>query len=814
MLDFRYVLRSLSRARGFAVAVVLTLGLGIGANTAIFSVVRGVMLRPLPHRDGERLMYLRQSMDGPGGDNVAFSVPEILDFRNSSKTLGGIAEYSPIQFSMLGEKDAVRIDVGLVTGNYFSVMGLSPTLGRAFTSADDGTGAAPVMMLTHDYWMSRFGGDSAIVGKSLRVAGKAVTVVGVLQTAPYFPAKIDALMNMVNSEHHLSATMVTGRTHRMTEMIARLAPGATVEQARNEVKLITNQAHKDHPEAYDAAAGFKVTLTPFQEMLGQKAKTTLWLLMGAAAFVLIIACANVTNLTLMRSVRREHELVVRAALGAGTGRLRQLLLAENLVLALMGGALGLVLGFGGVRMLVAFAERYSTRANEIRVDGVVLTFTFGLAIVVAVFLSFAPRLAKEKSLGASLSSGSKRNTGSARRHRLQQALVVAQVAVSVLLLTGAGLLTRTMQQLSEVDTGLKAENVLTVEVPHDFNATTDNAKVIAEYERMRTELAALPGVSTVGLGAPMPLRTAGILLEVKAEGRAVNPGEATPTADYRMASPDYFKASGIPLLQGNYFTDGDNATSAHVVILNKTVADKLFPGIDPIGRRIAWTGEVLKFIGIPENEWRTVVGVVGNTKDGGLDAAPMPAIFTPWAQGMFPSGGFIIRTNANAASFAPAATRIIRGLAPEQPIEKLLTVEQIRDESVAPRRLNALLVASFGGLALIVAAIGIAAVLAFSVSARTNEIGVRMSLGADSGRVQRMILSEGGLLVGIGLAIGVVGALLLTRLMQGMLFGVSPNDPMTLGSVAGVMALVGIVACWIPALRAARIDPGIALRGQ
>lgn len=813
MLDFRYVLRSLSRARGFAIAVVLTLGLGIGANTAIFSVVRGVMLRPLPHRDGDRLMYLRQSMDGPGGENVAFSVPEILDFRNNSKALGGIAEYSPITFSMIGEKDAVRIDVGLVTGNYFSVMGLAPILGRSFNSGDDGTGAAPVMMLTHEYWMKRFGGDSAIVGKSLRVAGKAVTVVGVLQQAPYFPAKIDALMNMVNSEHHLSATMVTGRTHRMTEMIARLAPGATVEQARNEVKLITNQAHKDHPEAYDAGAGFKVTLTPFQEVLGQKAKMTLWLLMGAAAFVLIIACANVTNLTLMRSVRREHELVVRAALGAGTGRLRQLLLAENLVLALMGGALGLVLGFGGVRMLSAFAERYSTRANEIRVDGMVLAFTLGLALLVAVLLSFAPRLAKEKSLGASLSSGSKRNTGSARRHRLQQALVVAQVAVSVVLLTGAGLLTRTMQQLSEVDPGLKAENVLTVEVPHDFNPG-ESAKVIGEYERMRTELAALPGVSSVGLGAPMPLRTSGILLPVKAEGRAINPGEATPTAEYRMASPDYFKASGIPLLQGKTFTDGDNATSTHVVILNKTIADKLFPGLDPVGRRIAWTGEVLKFIGLSENAWLTVVGVVGNTKDGGLDAAPMPAVFVPWAQGMFPSGGFIIRANTDAASLAPAATRIIRGLAPEQPIEKLLTVEQIRDESVAPRRLNALLVASFGALALIVAAIGIAAVLAFSVSARTNEIGVRMSLGADSSRVQRMILSEGGLLVGIGLAIGVVGSLLLTRLMQGMLFGVSPNDPATLATVAGVMALVGITACWVPALRAARIDPGIALRAQ
>ena len=812
MFDFRYVLRSLFRARGFAIAVILTLGLGIGANTAIFSVVRGVMLKPLPHKDGDRLMYLRQSSQGPGNDNVLFSVPEITDFRSSSKTLGGIAEYSPVTFTMLGEHDAVRIDVGLVTGNYFTVMGLSPIMGRSFMSTDDGAGAAPVIMLTREYWQKRFGGDPQIVGKTLKIGGKAVTVVGVLQSAPYFPARIDALMNMVNSEHHLSAMMVTGRTHRMTEMIARLAPGTTVEQARTEVATISNRVHKDHPEAYDAAAGYRVKLTPFQEVLGQKARLTLWLLMGAAAFVLIIACANVTNLTLMRAVRRDHELVVRAALGAGTGRLRQLLLAENLVLALVGGGLGLLLGFGGVRLLTAFAERYSPRANEIQVDGAVLAFTLTLALLVAVLLSYAPRLSRENNLGAALAAGAKRTTTGARRQRLQQGLVVAQIAVSVVLLTGAGLLTRTMQQLSEVDSGLTTEKTLTMEVPRDFNAG-DNAKAVSEYQEIQRQLAALPGVSQVGLGSTMPLRVAGIQLEVKAEGRAIDPKEPAPQSEYRTASPEYFSAAGIPILKGNAFTANDGATSNKVVILNKTLADKLFPGVDPIGRRIAWTGEVLKFIGV-SGDWRTVVGVVGDTKDGGLDAPAIPVVFEPFAQGDFPSGGFIIRSKMDAAAIAPAATRIVRGLAPGQPIEKVMTVEEIRDESVAPRRLNAVLVASFGALALIVAAIGIAAVLAFSVSARTNEIGIRMSLGADSGRVQRMVLSEGGLLVGIGLVLGVGGSLVLSRLMQGLLFGVAPHDPTTLGGVALLMALVGVGACWIPAIRAARIDPGIALRAQ
>ncbi len=808
--DLRYAVRSLLRARGFALAVVVTLGLGIGATTAIFSVVRGVMLKPLPHREGDRLMYLRQSINGPGGDDIFFSVPEIEDFRTASHTLAGIAEYSPITFTLVGESDAVRIDVGLVTGNYFSVMGLSPVLGRSFNEGDDGRSAAPVMILTYDYWQKRFGGDPSVVGRTLRVGGHAVTVVGVLQPAPFYPTRIDALMNMVNSEHHLSAMMVTGRTHRMTAMIARLAPGASVEQARAEVAAITARAHADHPEAYDAGSGFQVTVTPFQEILGQRARLTMRLLMGAAAFVLIIACANVANLTLMRGLRREQELVVRAALGAGASRLRRLLLAENLVLAVAGSILGLLIALGGLRMLTTFAARYSPRAGEIRIDGAVLGFSLLLAVVVAVLLSFAPGLASERTLGASLAGGGRRTTGSVRRQRLQQTLVVAQIAVSVMLLTGAGLLTRTMQRLSEVDSGIDAEKVLTMEVPKDFNGESP-AATIAQYEQIRSQLAALPGVSAVGIGSNMPLRTSGITLDIKADGRPVAPGQAQPHSEYRTASPDYFSAAGIPLLQGRAFTSTDRAGSARVVILNRTLASQLFPNQDPIGQRVAWTGEVLKFIGV-SGDWRTVVGVVGDTKDGGLDATPIPATFIPFAQGDFPSGGFVIRTRLNPASLAAAATRVVREAAPDQPIANVLTVSQIRDESVAPRRLNAMLVSSFGILAMLVAAVGIAGVLAFSVSARTNEIGVRMSLGADSGRVQRMVLSEGALLVLIGLAVGVVGAVSLTQLMRGLLFGVSPHDPVTLGIVALIMAVVGTGACWIPAIRAARIEPAVALR--
>ena len=810
--DLRYAVRTLTRAPGFTLAVVLTLGLGIGANTAIFSVVRGVLLRPLPHRDGERLVYLRQSIDGPGGENIRFSVPEITDFREGAKTLDGIAEYSSMVYTLQGEQDAVRMNVGLVTGNYFQIMGLSPVIGRLLTADDDGTKAAPVMVLTHEYWMKRFGGDRGIIGKDVQVDGRAVTVIGVVQPAPFFPDRVDALLNMVISEHHTSAMMVQGRTHRMTEMVARLAPGATLEQARTEAAVIRSRVEADHRDAYDPGAGYRVTLTPFHEVLGERARLTLWLLMGAAAFVMIISSANVANLTLMRAVRREHELVVRAALGAGAGRLRRLLLAENLVLALLGAALGLVLALGGVRLLITFAERYSPRANEIRLDGMVLAFTLTLTVAVAVLLSFAPKLAQEGTLGAWISSGVNRMSGGLRRQRLQRALVVAQIAVSVTLLTGAGLLTRTMLQLAEVNTGLTSDEVLTMEVPLSTGGRSES-DARALYDRMRLELGAIPGVREVGIGSTIPLRSTEFMLEVKAEGRELPAGTPMPRAEFRTASPDYFRAAGIPLLKGQEFSTTDVRGSRPVVVLNKTLADQLFPDRDPVGQRVAWTGEVLKFIGV-SGEWRTVIGVVGDTKDGGLDAAPRPAVFQPFAQEMVFSGGLVIRAERDAEALVSSATRLVRSIAPRDPIENILTVSQIRDQSVAPRRLNAALVSAFGVLAIIIAAVGIAGVLAFSVSARTNEIGIRMSLGADSGRVQRMVLKEGGVLLGLGLLLGGVGAVVASRLMRGLLFGVAPYDPMTLTTVAIVMALVGVGACWLPALRAARIDPAVAIRGR
>jgi putative ABC transport system permease protein len=811
--DLRYAVRTLAKVPGFAAAVILTLGLGIGANTAIFSVVRAVLLKPLPHRDGDRLVYLRQSVNGPGGENIVFSVPEINDFRTGAKTLGSIAEYSGMTYTLRLQNDAVRMNVGLVTGNYFNTMGLSPILGRLLNDGDDGTAVPPVMVLTQEYWTTRFGSDPTVIGRKVTVDGKPVEIVGVVQSAPYFPQRMDALLNMVISEHHTSALMQQGRTHRMTEMIARLAPGATIQQARNEVATIRSRVQADHPDAYDPNSGYKVTVFPFKEVLGEKAQLTLWLLMASAAFVMIISCANVANLTLMRGIRREHELVLRAALGAGATKLRRLLLAENLVLAFGGAALGIVMAVGGLPLLVSLAERFSPRAGEIRLDGTVLAFTLALAFIVATLLAFAPALGKEGALGSIISSGSTRSSGSVRRQRLQRGFVVTQIAVSVMLLTGAGLLTRTMQQLTEVKDGLKSQNVLTMEVPLALGERTD-AQARALYDRMRLELAAIPGVNDVGIGSVMPLRSANFQLDVKADGRPLANGEAQPRAEFRTANPDYFRAAGIPLLQGREFEATDRDSSGKVVIINKTLADMFFPGRDPIGQRVAWTGDVLRFIGV-SGDWRTVVGVVGDTKDGGLDAPPRNVVFMPYAQEqVFAGGGIVINAASAPASLVPAATRIVRAIAPREPIENVKTISQIRDESVTPHRLNAELVSSFSILAVLIAAVGIAGVLAFSVNARTNEIGIRMSLGADSSAVQRMILWEGGAILIGGLAIGVVGSLFASRLIQGLLYGVAAQDPITLSAVVVIMAVVGIAACWLPARRAAAIDPAITMRGQ
>jgi predicted permease len=811
--DIRHALRSLYRARGFSTAVILTLALGIGANTAMFTLLRGTLLRALPNRDGERLVYLKQSAEGAGQNNVLFSVPEIIDYRTASKTLKSVGEYSSMTFTLEnGEDLPVHVLAGVVSGNYFDVMGLTPVQGRLTSPRDDGPDVPSVSVLSYPFWISHFGGDPRIIGKQVKISGMVSTVIGVVQRTPPYPTKTDVYVNMVTSPHHLSATMKTGRTHRMTHIFARLAPSATVEQASEEIKRISTNVFADNPESYEKASRYAVTVSPLRTTLNEKASLTFWLLMGAATFVLLIACANVANLTLMRGVNREREMLVRAALGAGTMRLRWLLLIENLLLALIGCALGIVIAFGALKVLVAFASQLTTRADEIQMDGVVLAVSILTAVAAAAVLAFVPSVGSEGALAAPMAAAGRRTTSGRGRARLQNSLVIAQLAVCMVLLTAAGLLVRTLTKLQSVETGVNAANVLTMDAPIEDPAIQQPAK-LAMYERMRDRLAALPGVETAALGSIVPLKNNFFQLELAAEGHTLNQGEATPRAYWKTADPNYFKAAGIPLLKGRNFTAGDNRGSAKVVILNQSFAKKMFGDKDPLGRHVQWTGEVLKFVPI-SGEPRTVVGIVGDTRDAGLDTDPAATIYQPMAQEEIFAASILIRTKSNPSPFQPAALKAIHEIFPRQIIENVATLEEVRDQTVSPRKLNALFIAAFGGLAMIIAMVGIAGVLAFSVSSRTAEIGIRMSLGADAGRVHRMVLGEGGLLLGVGLAIGIGGAFAASTLLRGLLFGVAPHDPVTIGGVALILGAVGLAACWLPAARAARVDPAVALRSE
>jgi predicted permease len=809
--DLRYAFRSLWHSPGFTVLVVITLALGIGANTAIFSVVRGVLLKPLPHRDGDRLVYLRQSADGPGAANLTFSVPEVRDLRNGVTSLAGIAEFSTWGVVHQTEEGAWGIGAGLVTGNYFEVMGLSPILGRVTEPRDDGPGAAPVAVLAHEYWLQRFGGDSGVVGRIMVLNRQPVTVIGVLQPAPFFPEREDVLLNLVNSTHHLGAAMQEGRTHRMTEVVARLRPGTSLEQVKAEVATVYGRLQRADPDAYPAGSGYRVTVIPFKTVMGERARLTLILLMASAAFVLIVSAANVANLTLIRGIRREHELVVRAALGAGAARLRRLVLAENLALAALGAVLGAGLAMAGTPVLVALAARYSTRASEIRLDGVVLGFTVIVALVVALVLSYLAALPREGGIAERIQAGKERTGGNRNGWRIQRSLVVVQVAVTVILLAGAGLLTRTLIHLANVSSGLANENVLTMQVTLlTWNEMRDANAVAAarqQVERIRQEIGGLPGVVGVGMGGTLPLRSSGYYNLLQAEGGPLaRPGEAMPRVEFRTADPEFFQAAGIPILRGRSFTTAEEWRP--VVIVNQVLADQLFPGVDPVGRRLAWKADWM-----PDSlHWTTIVGVAGSTRDGGLDHEPRSVVYAPMGHMAGNSAGLVIRTKGRADGVIGAATHVVRRVAPLALIDEVMTIPQYREKNVSPQRLNALLISLFGLLAVILAAVGVAGVVAFSVSVRTRELGIRMSLGADAGAIRSIVLREGGGLVAVGLVLGLVGAELSAGVIRGLLFGVAPGDPVTFAGVVLIMVGIGLLACWIPAARAARIDPAVSMR--
>jgi putative ABC transport system permease protein len=815
--DLVFAVRSLRRAPGFTAAVIVTLGLGIGANTAMFTVLRGTLLRSLANRDDRQLVYVRQSASGLGQQNETFSEPEIADFSAGVKSFSRLAQFSAMSFTMVGDDGfPERVSTGVVSGNYFDVMGLEAIAGRVLAERDDGKDAAPVVVLSSKFWIKKFGGDPAVIGRRININSIVATIVGVVQPVTPFPQPTDVYANLVTSPHHFGATMTKSRTHRMTELFARLAPGATVDRARLEIGTVASNMVRDHPADYERNTRYIVSVTPLRDAINARAKLTVWLLMAAAAFVLLIACANVTNLTLMRAVGRERELLVRAALGAGRWRLRRLLLAENLTLTLAGATLGVGMAVAGMKMLVSFAAQLTPRAEEIHVDGVVLAVCLATSLAAALGLSYVSRVhGASESLLPPASLGSRATLGR-RRRRFQRLLVSAQVAVCMVLLTGAGLLVRTLAKLAAVDSGVRVDHVLTLELPlknsmgMGGNQQAENRATLARY---RDRVAALPGVTEVAMGDGVPLSQVAGTAELLPENRPLMPGEAVPRALEKAVDLRYFDAAGMRLVAGRYFTSADVGGSTPVVILTQGFAKRLFGDANPVGRRIVWSGWLKSTLTAGDAAW-TVVGIAADTHDEGVDAPPTPAVFLPFDQGAVFRGALVIRSQSDPSLLRPEVMRAIREESREQLIENVQTLEALRDKSVAPRRLNAIFLASFAGLALVIAMVGIGAVLAFSVSSRTHEIGIRMSVGADAARVRRMVLWEGGVLLVGGVVFGLAAALAVSRLLRGLLFGVGPNDPFTLTVVAVVLAGIGLAACWFPAARAARVDPAVALRAE
>jgi len=821
--EVRYTFRSLNKSRTYAAAFVITLGLGIGVNTAIFSVINGVLLQPLPYQDADRIMFVQQPANRAGAFDAAFSFIEIDDYRAASRTIDEFVEFGDWDFSVIGRGDPHRVVGGLVTANYFEVLGLRPLYGRTLLPSDDDPGAPPVMVFTHDYWTRMFGADPEIVGKTVKLTTKNVEVVGVLEPGSHYTGsrKPDVFANYTTNDHYTGAAMRDARTHRMTNVFARLAPGATIEAAQVELTQINRRLQDEFRQAYPEQFGYEIIARPWQDVLTESARPTFLIMMGTVLMVLLLACANVANLALTRLIRRERELAIRSALGADRKRIRRQLFTENLVLALAGAGLGLILAVAGLDLLVSYADRFTIRSEEIGMDGAVFAFTLLVGIGIAMLLAWAPSLPFTTEVGMSLNGAGGRNTGGISRRQLQRVLVVSQLALSFTLLIGAGLLVRSLFRLQGVDSGFEAGTVVTLESPNFTSLTAQEQLTLFDgtVERIRS----FPGVRSAAYATWAPLQSpAPEALTIEAEGldelRA-----STPTGLFNTVSPDYFRTVGATLLRGRSFNRDDMPETDSVVVVNESLSRAYFGSEDPVGRRIRWQNTRGAW-----QPWQRVVGVVANTRDAGIAQADVHVIYQPTSQavrrrggvagvtggGGFPAETMLVRTTGEIGPVVRQITEIIHETDPERPVDNVITLRELMREDIAPERLNATLFSAFAILALIVAGVGVFGVMAFSVTQRTKEFSIRLALGAEEGDVLRMVMGEGARLVLGALLLGGVASVMLSGFLSGLLFEIQPTDPVTFVAVAVVLSGVALLAAFIPARRATRVDPIDALKAE
>jgi putative ABC transport system permease protein len=815
--DLRIALRSLARVPALWITIALTLALGIGANAAIFSVVRAVLLRPLANRNESQLLYLRQSAPGIGIPNATFSIPEIHDIGANLKTITQLGTFSEIDFTIVGLGTPRSIPAGVVDGNYFEVMGLRPVLGRLLTPSDDGPNAAGAIVLTYKFWRDSLHSDPNVLGKVVRLesysGARQAAIVGVLEPSVPYPVATEIIANVVTSPHHLSATMVQGREHRMTEVFGRLAPGATLEQARAELNTVYSAMTQAHPEVYKPEGHYMISVTRMHDQINARANTVLWVLFAASGLLFVIASSNVANLVLARTVRREPELAIRAALGASSAVLRRSLLAESFVLCGSGTIAAVLLAVPMVKVLGHYAQRFSVRAADLTLDSSLLWFGAVLAIIAAVFLAYIPRLPSHDTPTNSLTGRGARVTGSSNRKL--RVFAITQIAASFLLLTGACVLMKTLYVLEQTRPPFDSANVLAVNLPVMNYGKTD-AQISEFYREVMERVSALPGVVHVAEGAAVPWRNdqAGdISFQFAAQGaHRHGDGKNEFRAEFRPVSPGFFATMGVPILQGRDFNEGDKEGNERVVIISQSLANELFPGQNAVDRTLWWTDGVIKFVGI-SGEPRRIVAVVPDFDDENIIPQPEKTIYQPIDQEGF-TGRLFVRTKQDPYMMVPALTTTIHKMSADQPVERATTLGDVRAEVLTPDKLNAIVFGGFAAVALLISVVGVAGVLAFSVSGRTREFGIRIALGALPSNILTDVLLDGLVMAGIGVGAGVALGVTLTRIASSYVAAVDQPGALALGASAFVILAAAVIASAVPAARAARVNAVEALRAE
>ena len=807
--DLRFGVRSLLRSRWYALVVVLTLGLGIGANTAIFSVITGVLLRPLPYAAGDQLVLLRQSAPLAGIASVGVSIQEYFTYREQAKDVHSLVEYHQMNFDLLKRGEPDRVNTGVVSHNFFDVLGIRPLLGRAFVAADDRPGADAVLVLGHSYWKQRFGGDPGIVGQQFEMNGRPHTVVGVLPNVPMFPQENDVYMPVLVCPFRAAAERNIAQNPRVFSILTvfgRLRDGISRSQAATEVGGICGRFAAGNTRAYRPERGFAATLVDVRDQMTQNARPMLLILVGTTGLVLLLACANVANLTLARLLRRDRELALRTALGAGRSRLFRQLLTESLLLAVAGGLAGVAFAAMTVGMLTQFIGRFTQRTQEIAIDPWVLVFTLLLSAIAGILFGAVPALMAPSDPNQRLRQGGKGTGVGAPRARLQSALVVTQVAVSVVLLAAAGLLLTSFIRLQRVEPGFRADGVVSAETFGNFRRYPDMPSLLKLYLPVIDRLRGQAGITDVAITNAVPLSTiAPVTAPFQIEGRNTGGGAGGPISDVRVVSEQYFDVLGIPLLQGRAFKPSDDIDAPPVVIVNQAMA-RYWEGRDPVGSRVSYDNG---------QTWVTVVGVAADVRLFGLDQESTAQVYTPLRQQRTTvAGRVLVRTSGSPRDAASAIHSAVRAFDPDMPIENVRTLDELRDQNLATPRLTALLIGLFAVLAVVVTLTGITGVIATSVSHRTQEFGVRMALGAQRGQVLSMVLRQGLTLVVIGLALGLGGALLVGRALTTYLYQTDPTDPLALAAVGVGFLVAGTAACLGPAWRATTVDPLVALRAE